>query len=220
LPAQAAILHDPGSGITVDELTRRQAQVLELIRRHLADRGVPPTRVEISQRLGFRSANAAEAHLRALARKGYIRLVPGISRGIQLPARRRGHEGLPIVGRVAAGLPILAEQNIEGNVSVGRDVFRPRADYLLRVRGMSMRDAGILDGDLLAVHRTQDVQNGQIVVARVNDEVTVKRFHKQGRHVRLTAAHPEFATLLVDLRGQVLAIEGVAVGVIRNGKIA
>jgi repressor LexA len=121
---------------------------------------------------------------------------------------------------VAAGVPILAEQHIEGHLPIGREVFRPRADYLLRVRGMSMRDAGILDGDLLAVHRTQDVQNGQIVVARVNEEVTVKRFHKQGRHVRLTAANTEFATILVDLRGQVLAIEGVAVGVIRNGKIA
>lgn len=203
----------------MDVLTRRQSQVLDLIRRHIADRGAPPTRVEISRQLGFSSANAAEAHLRALARKGFIRLMPGISRGIQLPARKRGQEGLPIVGRVAAGLPILAEQNIEGHVPIGREVFKPRADYLLRVRGTSMRDAGILDGDLLAVHRTQDVQNGQIVVARVNDEVTVKRFYKQGRHVRLTAANPAFATLLVDLRGQVLAIEGLAVGVIRNGKI-
>lgn len=203
----------------MDELTRRQSQVLDLIRRHIADRGVPPTRVEISKRLGFKSPNAAEAHLRALARKGFIRMVPGISRGIQLPPGKRSREGLPIVGRVAAGVPILAEQNIEGHVPIGREVFKPRADYLLRVRGLSMRDAGILDGDLLAVHRTQDVQNGQIVVARVNEEVTVKRFHKQGRHVRLTAANPEFATLLVDLRGQVLSIEGVAVGVIRNGKI-
>ncbi len=198
------------------ELTRRQSQVLDVIRRHISKYGVPPTRAEIADTLGFRSANAAEDHLRALARKGAITLAAGTSRGIRLvsgqPATR-----LPVVGQVAAGHPILAEQHIEDYLDIGRGVFHPQADYLLRVRGDSMRDAGILNGDLLAVHRTPDVNNGQIIVARVNEEVTVKRFHRRGRHVRLIAENPEFATILVDLNSHALQIEGMVVGVLRNG---
>lgn len=202
----------------MQELTRRQSQVLDVIRRHITRHGVPPTRAEIAETLGFRSPNAAEDHLRALARKGAIQLTPGTSRGIRLlagvPANR-----LPVVGQVAAGHPILAEQHIDDYMDIGRDVFRPQADYLLRVRGDSMRDAGILDGDLLAVHRTPDVSSGQIVVARVNEEVTVKRFRRRGRHVRLIPENPEFATILVDLNSHALEIEGVVVGVVRNGDL-
>ena len=201
------------------ELTRRQSQVLDVIRRHITRHGVPPTRAEIADKLGFRSPNAAEDHLRALARKGAIRLTPGTSRGIHLLSGAPSNR-LPVVGHVAAGKPILAEQHIDEYLDIGRDVFRPQADYLLRVRGDSMRNAGILDGDLLAVHRTPDVNSGQIIVARVNEEVTVKRFRRRGRHVRLIPENPEFATILVDLNSHALEIEGIAVGVIRNGDLA
>jgi len=165
-----------------DTLTSRQSEVLELIRSCIASQGRPPTRAEIARRLGFRSANAAEDHLRALARKGVIELAPGSSRGIRLVD---AVDGLPVVGRVAAGAPILAEQNIEEYCSVDPTVFNPRADYLLRVRGDSMKGAGILDGDLLAVHRTPQAVNGRIVVARIADEVTVKRFQQRGAIVHL-----------------------------------
>lgn len=154
-------------------LTTRQQEVYDLVRDHLAQTGMPPTRAEIAQRLGFRSPNAAEEHLKALARKGVIEIVSGASRGIRLLMEEE--DGLPLIGRVAAGEPLLAQQHIEGHYKVDPSMFKPSADFLLRVNGMSMRDIGILDGDLLAVHKTQDVRNGQVVVARIDDEVTVKR---------------------------------------------
>jgi len=198
----------------MSHLTDRQTEILELIRRHLAESGLPPTRAEIARELGFRSPNAAEEHLKALARKGVIELVPGASRGIRLV-----DEGLPVVGRVAAGHPILAEEQIESRYLVDPRLFEPRADYLLRVRGMSMRDAGILNGDLLAVHRTPEAANGQIVVARLENDVTVKRFQRRGEIVRLLPENPEFEPIEVDLRRTPLVIEGVGVGVIRQQKL-
>ncbi|MDH3713828.1 MAG: transcriptional repressor LexA [Gammaproteobacteria bacterium] len=193
-------------------LTSRQQEVLTQIQDYLLRNGVPPTRAELAQALGFRSANAAEEHLRALARKGAIELMPGASRGIRLLVA----SGLPVVGRVAAGSPILAEQHIEEHVALDAETFHPRAHYLLRVRGMSMREAGILDGDLLAVHQAPQAHNGQIVVARLEDEVTVKRFIKKGHVVELRPENPDFEPLHVDLREQSLHIEGIAVGVVRK----
>ncbi len=196
-----------------DNLTTRQAEILELIRAHIDETGFPPTRVEICKHFGFRSPNAAEQHLRALARKGAIDIAGGTSRGIRLL-----HEsGLPVVGRVAAGSPILAVENVESRYQIDSRLFQPRADYLLRVQGMSMRDVGILDGDLLAVHHTPQARNGQIVVARLDDEVTVKRFQRQGGKVRLLPENPEFDPIEVDLKRQELAIEGLGVGIIRHG---
>jgi repressor LexA len=207
----------------VDELTERQAEILRLIRELTEVSGYPPTRAEIAERMGFRSVNAAEQHLRALEKKGVLEISSGASRGIRLrdakPAGRLGRLlELPVVGRVAAGSPILAEEHIQGRYQVDPNLFTPRADYLLRVRGMSMRDAGILEGDLLAVHRTPEARTGQIVVARVADEVTVKRFRRRGHTVELEAENPDFQTIAVDLRQETLTIEGIAVGVIRNGK--
>ncbi len=199
----------------MDSLTSRQTEILQMIRAFLAERGYPPTRHEIAQALGFRSVNAAVDHLKALARKGAIELLPGASRGIRLLS---DHDGLPVIGRVAAGNPILAEEHIETRYRLDPALFKPRADYLLRVRGLSMRDAGILDGDLLAVHRTTEARNGQIVVARIDDEVTVKRFRRRGRLVTLAPENPDFAPMEIDLRHQPLVIEGLGVGVIRNGK--
>jgi repressor LexA len=202
------------------DLTLRQRQVLDLIRRHMRDKGVPPTRAEIARELGFRSANAAEEHLRALERRGALEIVRGTSRGIRLLGAAEEESLLPVVGRVAAGSPILAQEHIEDRHRLDPGLFRPRADYLLRVRGESMRDAGILDGDLLAVHRTPEAGNGQIVVARLGDEVTVKRFrrHNRWRHrVQLLPENPDFAPIPVDLREQELVIEGLGVGVLRLG---
>jgi len=202
------------------DLTPRQRQILELIRRHIRDSGFPPTRAEIAQALGFRSANAAEEHLRALARRGAIELQRGASRGIRLLLAEEDEVALPVVGRVAAGSPILAEQHIEDHYRVDPRLFHPRADYLLRVRGSSMRDAGILNGDLLAVHRTPEAGNGQIVVARIGEEVTVKRLRRQAnwRHrVQLLPANPDFEPIDIDLRVQTLVIEGLGVGVVRRG---
>lgn len=196
-----------------DTLTARQAEILELIRSHIAEQGCPPTRAEIAHTLGFRSPNAAEDHLRALARKGVIELVTGSSRGIRLLEE---DPGLPVVGRVAAGEPILAEQHIEDYSSLEPDTFRPRADYLLRVHGDSMQDAGILDGDLLAVHRQETAETGQIVVARIGDEVTVKRFRRRGAIVRLLPENPDYEPIRIDLREQPLVIEGLGVGVLRK----
>lgn len=195
-------------------LTARQTQILEMVRDFIDNTGLPPTRAEIARTLRFRSPNAAEEHLRALARKGAIELLPGASRGIRLIQEA----GLPVVGRVAAGYPILAEQHIDGHCEVAPTVFRPRAHYLLKVQGMSMRDAGILDGDLLAVHRTPEATNGQIVVARVEDEVTVKKFRRRGNKVKLLPQNPDFPPIDIDLRHQTLTIEGIGVGVLRNGK--
>jgi len=188
-------------------------EILELIRSYVAEEGCPPTRAEIAATLGFRSANAAEDHLRALERKGAIELVPGTSRGIRLV---EDESGLPVVGRVAAGEPILAEQHIEDHCQLDPACFQPRADYLLRVSGDSMRDIGILDGDLLAVHCTQHAENGQVVVARLDDDVTVKRFRQRGAIVRLLPENPEYEPIRVDLREQSLVIEGLAVGVLRK----
>ena len=200
-------------------LTPRQAEILELIRRHLAETGFPPTRAEIARRLGFRSANAAEEHLRALARKGAIELRPGTSRGIRLPAGEVVATGLPVIGRVAAGSPILAAEHVEDRYAIDPRLFRPAADYLLRVRGSSMRDAGILDGDLLAVRATPEAENGQIVVARLGDEVTVKRLKRDRRsphRVVLRAENPDFPPIELDLRREQLVIEGIGVGLVRN----
>ncbi len=197
-------------------LTPRQSQVLELIRQYIRDTGYPPTRADIAQELGFRSPNAAEEHLKALARKGAIEIIAGTSRGIRIPDS--GDSGLPLVGRVAAGNPILAEDNIEDRVDLPAGFFQPRADYLLRVRGDSMIDAGILDGDLLAVHKTQQATNGQIVVARIEDEVTVKRFQRTRKRnqILLLPENPDYQPIEVDLANQAFAIEGLSVGVIRQ----
>ncbi|HVA56016.1 MAG TPA: transcriptional repressor LexA [Gammaproteobacteria bacterium] len=194
------------------ELTQRQQQILELIQDVIDASGMPPTRVEIARKLGFKSANAAEDHLRALARKGMIQLLPGAARGIRLT----DPPGLPVVGRVAAGSPILAQEHLEDRYRLDPSIFHPRPHYLLRVHGMSMRDAGILDGDLLAVHRSPDVYNGQIVVARVGDEVTVKRYRLKGSKVWLMPENPEFQPIIVDADSPTLVLEGVVVGVIRN----
>jgi repressor LexA len=198
----------------MDELTARQAEVLQLIADFLQATGFPPTRAEIAAQLGFRSANAAEDHLRALERKGYIDMLPGASRGIRL----RENLGIPVVGRVAAGNPILAEQHIQGRYQLDPGLFKPRADYLLKVRGLSMRDIGILEGDLLAVHRTSEARSGQIVVARIGNEVTVKRFKRLGNQVQLLPENPDFEPILVDLKRDFFAIEGLGVGIIRTGK--
>ncbi|SFO06183.1 transcriptional repressor LexA [Xenorhabdus japonica] len=197
-------------------LTARQQQVYDLVRDHISQTGMPPTRAEIAARLGFRSPNAAEEHLRALARKGVIEIVSGASRGIRLLLEEEG-AGLPLIGRVAAGEPLLAQEHIESHYKVDPELFKPSADFLLRVSGMSMKDIGIMDGDLLAVHKTQDVHNGQIIVARIEDEVTVKRFKQTGNRIELIAENPEFQPIVVDLSEQSFTIEGLAVGVIRNG---
>lgn len=204
------------------ELTPKQQQVLELLRSFIEERGMPPTRAEIAQALGFRSANAAEDHLRALERKGVIDLCRGTSRGILLRDSLREQMGIPLVGRVAAGQPILAEEHIEARYQIDPGLFSPRPHYLLQVKGMSMKNAGILDGDLVAVHRTPDVRNRQIVVARLDDEVTVKRYRQVGKQVWLLPENEDFEPIEVDLSEQAMMIEGVVVGVLRrdaNGKL-
>src|SRR5687768_998700 len=197
----------------MEELTQRQAQILEFIKDAVAE-GYPPTLAEIARHFGFRSPNAAVDHLRALARKGAIELVEGASRGIRVIAE----QGLPLIGRVAAGSPILSEANVQARYRIDPALFKPRADYLLKVRGMSMRDAGILDGDLVAVHRTQDARSGQLVVARLHDEVTVKRLQRRGQRIELVAENPDFKNIVLDPRRDALVIEGTCVGVIRNGR--
>ena len=195
------------------KLTARQQQVLEVIRQYVADTGYPPTRADIARELGFKSANAAEEHLRALARKGAIEMIAGASRGIRLTESA----GLPIIGRVAAGSPVLATEHIEDYCDLPPGFFTPTADYLLRVTGDSMRDVGIFDGDLLAVHNTQTASDGQIVVARIEDEVTVKRLKRSGQHtLKLLPENPDYEPIVVDLRRTEFAIEGVSVGVIRQ----
>ena len=204
----------------MSELTPRQTEVLAFIRESLEDSGMPPTRAEIARKLGFRSANAAEEHLRALQRKGVIDLVPGASRGIQLKNFERvmhQEEGLPLVGKVAAGHPILAEEHVESHVRIDPSMFNPAPHYLLRVEGMSMKDVGILDGDLVAVHRTPEVRNSQIIVARLDDEVTVKRYRQEGHIVWLLPENKDFNPIEVDLKEQHMMIEGVVVGLLRNG---
>ncbi|MCL1126811.1 transcriptional repressor LexA [Shewanella surugensis] len=200
-------------------LTKRQDEILTLIKRNIADTGMPPTRAEIATRLGFKSANAAEEHLKALAKKGCIEIIPGTSRGIRLTQvdTQNASLGLPLIGQVAAGEPILAQEHVEQHYQVDPTMFRPKADFLLRVRGDSMKDIGIIEGDLLAVHKIQQARNGQIVVARVEDDVTVKRFEKQGHKVFLHAENEAYPPIEIDLTEQSFNIEGLAVGVIRNG---
>ena len=205
-----------------EPLTDRQSEILKLIRELTESSGFPPTRAEIAEKMGFRSVNAAEQHLRALEKKGALEILQGASRGLRVKDRPGARLGrlmeLPVVGRVAAGSPILAEEHLQGRYQVDPNLFTPRADYLLRVRGMSMRDAGILEGDLLAVHKTAEARTGQVVVARIADEVTVKRFRRRGATVVLEPENPDFEPIEVDARDETLAIEGIAVGVIRNGK--
>ena len=234
------------------ELTPRQLEILGLIKRHLATTGFPPTRAEIAAELGFRSANAAEEHLKALARKGVIELTSGASRGIRLvllpssvapPAGPNGHRAvagrraragaslldnainavqvaltLPLIGRVSAGSPILAEEHVEASYAIDPDLFSARPDYLLKVRGLSMRDAGILDGDLLAVKQASEARNGQIVVARIGNEVTVKRFRRHATRgmIELLPENPDFQPIVVDVRSEEFALEGIGVGLIRK----
>ena len=200
----------------MNRLTGRQEQILDYIREYIAETGFPPTRSEIAQEMGFKSPNAAEEHLRALARKGAIEMLPGTSRGIRLPISEQ--LGLPIVGQVAAGSPILAEESIADYCDIPRDLFSPRADYLLAVKGTSMIDVGIYEDDLLAVHKTDRARSGDIVVARVDDEVTVKRLDtSRSKHkVTLIAENPDFDPIVVDLRDRAFAIEGISVGVIRR----
>jgi repressor LexA len=199
------------------QLTPRQTQILEMIQEFIATTGMPPTRAEIASELGFKSANAAEEHLRALQKKGVLELVPGASRGIQLKDSLREQIGLPLVGRVAAGSPILAEEHIETHYQIDPSLFNPKPHYLLRVHGMSMKNAGILDGDLVAVHRTPEVRSRQIVVARLDDEVTVKRYRQNGSMVSLLPENEDFEPIEVDLSHESMVIEGVVVGVIRDG---
>ena len=215
------------------KLTARQQQILELIQQAIAQTGAPPTRAEIAAELGFRSANAAEEHLQALARKGVIELVSGTSRGIRLKGAARStlrgdgfslplpgmaQLALPLVGRVAAGSPILAQEHVDQTYHIEPGLFPQRPDYLLRVRGMSMRDAGIMDGDLLAVQTTREARNGQIVVARLGDDVTVKRFHRHKNRIELHAENPDYPTIVVQ-PGEPFEIEGLAVGLIRNSML-
>jgi repressor LexA len=198
----------------IPQLSPKQVEVLAFIRRFMESGGLPPTRGEIAEGLRLKNRQGIDQHLRALAAKGAIELIPGISRGIRLAEAPPA--GLPLLGRIAAGAPILASSNIEDYVNVDPALFRPAADFLLRVRGDSMKDADILDRDLLAVHRTKQVRNGQIVVARLGDEATVKYYRRQGQLVRLEPANPDFKPIEIDLREQELAIEGLATGVIRT----
>ena len=213
------------------KLTARQQQILELIQNTIASTGAPPTRAEIAHELGFKSANAAEEHLQALARKGAIELVSGTSRGIRLKGSHRstrasidslsltlpglGQLSLPLIGRVAAGSPILAQEHVDRTYHLESSLFSEQPDYLLRVRGMSMRDAGIMDGDLLAVKSTKEVRNGQIVVARLGEDVTVKRLNQRGGRIELLPENPDYPVIVVDPE-ESFEIEGRAVGLIRN----
>ncbi|MBU6468297.1 MAG: transcriptional repressor LexA [Betaproteobacteria bacterium] len=198
-----------------NQLTARQKEIFDWIYQYFESTGVPPTRAELSHAMGFKSPNAAEDHLKALSRKGVIDLIPGSSRGIRI---KELNVGIPLVGRVAAGYPILAVENIEHHYRVDPSMFSPKADYLLRVSGMSMKDIGILDQDLLAVNQTQQVKNGDIVVARIDEEVTVKRFKQTRNIVELIPENPDFNVIKIDLERQPLSIEGLAVGIIRQGQ--
>ena len=198
----------------MEALTAKQQQILDLIREAIENTGMPPTRAEISRAMGYSSPNAAEEHLRTLERKGAIEILKGSARGIRI----KEDSGLPLVGKVAAGSPLLAEAHVQGRYQIDAALFKPRADYLLTVRGMSMRDAGILDGDLLAVHRASEARNGQVVVARLHDEVTVKRLHRRGSIIELLPENPDFQPIVVDTRRELFALEGIGVGVIRAGQ--
>jgi len=199
------------------KLTKRQTDVFNCIKNHIEETGYPPTRADIARSLGFKSTNAAEEHLKALAKKGAIEIIAGTSRGIRIPMLEQQELGLPVVGRVAAGSPILAQEHIEEHCTISSSFFNPSADYLLRVQGTSMKDIGIMDGDLLAVHQCKEARNGQIVVARIDDEVTVKRYKREGNIIHLIAENEEFAPIVIDLEAQEVSIEGLGVGVIRQG---
>jgi len=201
----------------MSELTPRQQQILRFIQDSIGESGMPPTRAEIAHAFKFKSPNAAEEHLRAMARKGVLELVPGASRGIPLKDELREETGLPLIGRVAAGRPILAEEHIEDHYQIDSRLFRPRPHYLLKVKGMSMKNIGIMDGDLVAVYRTPEVRNRQVVVARLDNDVTVKRYKQVGSVVWLMPENDEFEPIKVDMREQSLIIEGVVVGVLRAG---
>ncbi len=194
-------------------LTLQQQKILDFIRHAIEHSGFPPTRAEIARGLNFRSPNAAEAHLRALEKKGAIEILRGAARGL----RMKESAGLPVIGRVAAGSPLLAEANVQRRWAIDPAVFHPRADYLLEVRGLSMRDAGILEGDLVAVHSTREAKDGQIVVARIRDEVTVKRLYRRGGRIELAAENPAFAPMHFDPERDAVVIEGVVVGLVRRG---
>ena len=201
------------------QLTERQQEIFDFVKNHISTTGMPPTRVEIAREIGFKSPNAAEEHLKALARKGYIEMLSGTSRGIRVlvnDEEAANEESLPLVGRVAAGTPIEAIEHIEDHYPVSGTMFNPTADYLLRVNGNSMENIGILDGDLLAVHKTNYAKNGQVVVARVEDEVTVKRLEKKGDLIYLHPENDELEAIIVDPRVEYIEIEGIAVGVIRS----
>lgn len=200
-------------------LTARQQEIFDFVKNHIVTTGMPPTRVEIAREIGFKSPNAAEEHLKALARKGYIEMLSGTSRGIRILVNNEeaaNDDGLPLIGKVAAGNPIEAIEHIERHYPVNGTMFNPSADYLLKVNGNSMEKIGILDGDLLAVHKTQVAKNGQVVVARVGDDVTVKRLEKKGDLIYLHPENDELETIIVDPRKEYIEIEGLAVGVIRN----
>lgn len=202
-------------------LTARQQEIFDFVKQHIEQTGMPPTRVEIAREIGFKSPNAAEEHLKALARKGYIEMLSGTSRGIRIlvndeDVAANEEEGLPLIGKVAAGSPIMAIEHVETHYPVNGAMFSPHADYLLKVNGNSMEKIGILDGDLLAVHRTNSVRNGQVVVARVDDEVTVKRFERSGDLIYLLPENDDLKPIIVDPRTSYIEIEGLAVGVIRN----
>ena len=211
----------------VSQLSPKQLEVLEFIQRFSAERGFPPTRGEIAEGLGLKNRQGIDQHLRALQLKNAIELIPGISRGIRLREElataasgfglSSTQTGLPLLGRIAAGSPILATGNIEDHINVDASLFQPQADFVLRVRGDSMKDADILDRDLLAVHRTTEARNGQIVVARIDDEATVKYFQREGHRVRLEPANPAYSPIEIDLRDAAFTIEGLAVGLIRTG---
>ena len=201
------------------QLTERQQEIFDFVKNHITTTGMPPTRVEIAREIGFKSPNAAEEHLKALARKGYIEMLSGTSRGIRFlvnDEEAANEDSLPLIGRVAAGTPIEAIEHIEDHYPVSGTMFNPTADYLLRVNGNSMENIGILDGDLLAVHKTKIAKNGQVVVARVDDEVTVKRLEKKGNLIYLHPENDELEAIVVDPRLEYIEIEGIAVGVIRS----
>lgn len=201
------------------QLTERQQEIFDFVKNHISTTGMPPTRVEIAREIGFKSPNAAEEHLKALARKGYIEMLSGTSRGIRIlvnDEEAANEDSLPLVGRVAAGTPIEAIEHIEDHYPVSGTMFNPTADYLLRVNGNSMENIGILDGDLLAVHKTKVAKNGQVVVARVDDDVTVKRLEKKGNLIYLHPENDELESIVVDPRFEYIEIEGIAVGVIRS----
>lgn len=195
------------------KLTARQQEVFDFLKEYLEENGMPPTRAEIALELGFKSPNAAEEHLKALARKEVIEMIPGASRGIRIPEE---HSGLPVVGSVAAGSPILATEHIDEYIEFPAHLFYPKADYMLRVHGMSMKDIGILEDDLIAVHSTDQARNGDVVVARIGDDVTVKTFYKSRNKVTLVAENEDYDDIEVDLKSDDFTIEGLYVGVIRN----